>query len=164
MVNTGCGPERALTASCSLLASLPTDVDDWITTQRRYLYGNPQMQDIALIDPSMSKFIWSARHCSVGWRDFATGSADQGASDDAVGRSLGAFAGFASSSNGIPNEESVMSTSQSRGQAPRIASREEWLAARIALLVKEKELTAMKDRLAAERHLEHNAAHGGGAQ
>jgi predicted dithiol-disulfide oxidoreductase (DUF899 family) len=33
----------------------------------------------------------------------------------------------------------------------RIASREEWLAARIALLEKEKALTAMKDALAAER-------------
>jgi predicted dithiol-disulfide oxidoreductase (DUF899 family) len=44
-----------------------------------------------------------------------------------------------------------MSSDQFRGQAPRIVSREEWLAARIALLAGEKELTAMKDRLAAER-------------
>ena len=36
-------------------------------------------------------------------------------------------------------------------QVPRIGSREEWRAARIALLAKEKALTAMKDRLAAER-------------
>ena len=38
-----------------------------------------------------------------------------------------------------------------QGQMPRIGSREEWRAARIALLAKEKALTAMKDRLAAER-------------
>src|ERR1700730_4347002 len=44
-----------------------------------------------------------------------------------------------------------MSNDEPRRQAPRIASREEWRAARIALLAKEKELTAMKDRLAAER-------------
>ena len=44
-----------------------------------------------------------------------------------------------------------MSISQSRGQPPRIVSRDEWLAARIELLAREKELTAMKDRLAAER-------------
>jgi predicted dithiol-disulfide oxidoreductase (DUF899 family) len=44
-----------------------------------------------------------------------------------------------------------MSIDQSRGHAPHIVSREEWLAARIALLAAEKELTAMKDRLAAER-------------
>ena len=44
-----------------------------------------------------------------------------------------------------------MSTSQSRGQPLRIVSRDEWLAARIELLAREKELTAMKDRLAAER-------------
>jgi predicted dithiol-disulfide oxidoreductase (DUF899 family) len=50
-----------------------------------------------------------------------------------------------------PNEEREMSTSQSRGQPPRIVSRDEWLAARIELLAREKELTAMKDRLAAER-------------
>jgi predicted dithiol-disulfide oxidoreductase (DUF899 family) len=50
-----------------------------------------------------------------------------------------------------PNEEREMSTRQSWGQAPRIVSREEWLAARIELLAKEKELTAMKDRLATER-------------
>jgi hypothetical protein len=32
-----------MTASCSLLAvSLPTDAEDWITTKRRHLYGNPQ--------------------------------------------------------------------------------------------------------------------------
>jgi predicted dithiol-disulfide oxidoreductase (DUF899 family) len=43
-----------------------------------------------------------------------------------------------------------MNTDQSRGPV-RIASREEWLAARIALLEKEKALTAMKDTLAAER-------------
>jgi hypothetical protein len=42
MPSTGCGPV-ALTASCSLLAlSLPTDDEDWITTKRRDLYGNPQ--------------------------------------------------------------------------------------------------------------------------
>jgi hypothetical protein len=38
----GAGPS-ALTASCSFLAvSLPTDAEDWITTKRRHLYGNPQ--------------------------------------------------------------------------------------------------------------------------
>jgi hypothetical protein len=43
MPNTGCEPLRPLTASCSLLAvSLPTDAEDWITTKRRHLYGNPQ--------------------------------------------------------------------------------------------------------------------------
>src|SRR5262245_45708611 len=36
-------------------------------------------------------------------------------------------------------------------QEPRIVSREEWLAARRALLTKEKELTRLRDRLAAER-------------
>jgi alkanesulfonate monooxygenase SsuD/methylene tetrahydromethanopterin reductase-like flavin-dependent oxidoreductase (luciferase family) len=35
-----------------------------------------------------------------------------------------------------------MSIDQSRGHAPHIVSREEWLAARIALLAAEKELTA----------------------
>ena len=34
---------------------------------------------------------------------------------------------------------------------PRIASREEWLTARTALLTKEKELTRRRDALAAER-------------
>jgi predicted dithiol-disulfide oxidoreductase (DUF899 family) len=48
-------------------------------------------------------------------------------------------------------EEREVNTDQSRGQAPRIVSRGEWLAARIALLAGEKELTAMKDRLTAER-------------
>jgi predicted dithiol-disulfide oxidoreductase (DUF899 family) len=48
-------------------------------------------------------------------------------------------------------EEREMSTDQVRGPAPRIVSREEWLAARLELLGREKELTAMKDRLAAER-------------
>ena len=43
-----------------------------------------------------------------------------------------------------------MNTDQTNGPV-RIASREEWLAARIALLEKEKALTAMKDALAAER-------------
>jgi hypothetical protein len=43
MPNTGCEPLRPLTASCSLLAvSLPTDAEDWITTKRPHLYGNPQ--------------------------------------------------------------------------------------------------------------------------
>ena len=46
--------------------------------------------------------------------------------------------------------EQQMSEAQSR-QAPRVASREDWRAARIALLEKEKELTAMKDALAAQR-------------
>lgn len=44
-----------------------------------------------------------------------------------------------------------MSADPSARQAPRIASKEEWRAARIALLAKEKELTAMKDALAAAR-------------
>ncbi len=44
-----------------------------------------------------------------------------------------------------------MSTDQFGGQAPRIVSREEWVAARVELLDREKELTAMKDRVAAER-------------
>jgi predicted dithiol-disulfide oxidoreductase (DUF899 family) len=44
-----------------------------------------------------------------------------------------------------------MSVDQTGGLAPRIASKEEWRAARMALLAGEKELTAMKDRLAAER-------------
>ena len=35
---------------------------------------------------------------------------------------------------------------------PRVVSREEWLDARKALLAKEKELTRLRDRLAAERH------------
>jgi predicted dithiol-disulfide oxidoreductase (DUF899 family) len=43
-----------------------------------------------------------------------------------------------------------MNTDQPSGQA-RVASREEWRAARIVLLEKEKALTAMKDALAAER-------------
>lgn len=36
-------------------------------------------------------------------------------------------------------------------QSPRIVSREEWLDARKALQTKEKELTRLRDRLAAER-------------
>jgi predicted dithiol-disulfide oxidoreductase (DUF899 family) len=43
-----------------------------------------------------------------------------------------------------------MSTDRPIGPV-RIASREEWLAARIALLEKEKALTALKDALTAER-------------
>lgn len=34
---------------------------------------------------------------------------------------------------------------------PRVVSREEWLEARKALVAKEKELTRLRDRLAAER-------------
>jgi predicted dithiol-disulfide oxidoreductase (DUF899 family) len=44
-----------------------------------------------------------------------------------------------------------MSADPSPRQAPRIVSKEEWRAARIALLEREKELTAMKDALAAAR-------------
>jgi predicted dithiol-disulfide oxidoreductase (DUF899 family) len=44
-----------------------------------------------------------------------------------------------------------MSSDPSRRRPPRIVSREEWREARIALLAREKELTAMKDSLAAER-------------
>ena len=44
-----------------------------------------------------------------------------------------------------------MSADPSRRQAPRIVSKEEWRAARVALLEREKELTAMKDALAAAR-------------
>ena len=44
-----------------------------------------------------------------------------------------------------------MSADPSPRQAPRIVSKEEWRAARIALLAREKELTAMKDALAAAR-------------
>jgi predicted dithiol-disulfide oxidoreductase (DUF899 family) len=40
---------------------------------------------------------------------------------------------------------------QSAGKNPKIASREEWLAARKELLVKEKQLTRQSDALAAER-------------
>jgi predicted dithiol-disulfide oxidoreductase (DUF899 family) len=36
-------------------------------------------------------------------------------------------------------------------ESPRIVSREEWLVARRALLTKEKGLTRLRDRLAAER-------------
>jgi len=42
-----------------------------------------------------------------------------------------------------------MSNDPSQRRPPRIASREEWRASRIALLAREKELTAMKDSLAA---------------
>ena len=42
-----------------------------------------------------------------------------------------------------------MSSDLSRRRPPRIVSREEWREARIALLAREKELTAMKDSLAA---------------
>ena len=45
-----------------------------------------------------------------------------------------------------------MSNEPSR-RGPRVVSREEWRAARIALLAREKELTAMKDTLAAERRV-----------
>jgi predicted dithiol-disulfide oxidoreductase (DUF899 family) len=44
-----------------------------------------------------------------------------------------------------------MSADPSPRQAPRIVSKEEWRAERIALLGREKELTAMKDALAAAR-------------
>jgi predicted dithiol-disulfide oxidoreductase (DUF899 family) len=44
-----------------------------------------------------------------------------------------------------------MSADPSRRQAPRIVSKEEWRTARVALLEREKELTAMKDALAAAR-------------
>jgi predicted dithiol-disulfide oxidoreductase (DUF899 family) len=44
-----------------------------------------------------------------------------------------------------------MSADPSPRQTPRIVSKEEWRAARIALLAREKELTAMKDALAAAR-------------
>ena len=44
-----------------------------------------------------------------------------------------------------------MSNDPSRRWPPRIVSREEWSKARIALLAREKELTAMKDSLAVER-------------
>jgi predicted dithiol-disulfide oxidoreductase (DUF899 family) len=44
-----------------------------------------------------------------------------------------------------------MSADPSSRQAPRIVSKAEWRAARIALLAREKELTAMKDALAAAR-------------
>jgi predicted dithiol-disulfide oxidoreductase (DUF899 family) len=44
-----------------------------------------------------------------------------------------------------------MSADPSSRQVPRIVSKEEWRAARIALLAREKELTAMKDALAAAR-------------
>src|ERR1700722_4951506 len=50
----------------------------------------------------------------------------------------------------IRQEESKMSNDHPGGPI-RIASREEWRAARIALLEKEKALTALKDALAAER-------------
>ena len=40
---------------------------------------------------------------------------------------------------------------QSAGKNPKVASREEWLAARKELLVKEKQLTRQSDALAAER-------------
>jgi predicted dithiol-disulfide oxidoreductase (DUF899 family) len=48
-------------------------------------------------------------------------------------------------------EEREMSTDQFGGQPRRIVSREEWLAARLELLAREKELTAMKDHLALKR-------------
>ncbi|HEV7358681.1 MAG TPA: thioredoxin family protein [Steroidobacteraceae bacterium] len=44
-----------------------------------------------------------------------------------------------------------MANDESRAPPPRIVSKAEWRAARIALLAKEKELTAMKDAVAAER-------------
>ncbi len=44
-----------------------------------------------------------------------------------------------------------MANDESRAPPPRIVSKAEWRAARIALLTKEKELTAMKDAVAAER-------------
>jgi predicted dithiol-disulfide oxidoreductase (DUF899 family) len=44
-----------------------------------------------------------------------------------------------------------MANDESRAHQPRIVSKAEWRAARIALLTKEKELTAMKDALAAQR-------------
>jgi predicted dithiol-disulfide oxidoreductase (DUF899 family) len=44
-----------------------------------------------------------------------------------------------------------MSADPSPRHAPRIVSKEEWRAARIALLAREKELTAMKDAVAAAR-------------
>src|SRR3974390_2630241 len=44
-----------------------------------------------------------------------------------------------------------MSDVRSQRQAPRVVSREDWRAARIALLEREKQLTAMKDALAAQR-------------
>jgi predicted dithiol-disulfide oxidoreductase (DUF899 family) len=44
-----------------------------------------------------------------------------------------------------------MSDEQSQPRTPRVVSREEWCAARIALLAREKELTALKDALAAQR-------------
>ena len=44
-----------------------------------------------------------------------------------------------------------MSNAEARGLTPRIVSKKEWRAARIELLAAEKELSAMKDRLAAER-------------
>ena len=52
--------------------------------------------------------------------------------------------------SGIRQEEFEMKTHHPSGPV-RIASREEWRQARIALLAKEKALTAMKDALAAER-------------
>jgi predicted dithiol-disulfide oxidoreductase (DUF899 family) len=48
-------------------------------------------------------------------------------------------------------QECEMNDVTARAKAPRVVSREEWRAARIALLTREKELTAMKDRLSAER-------------
>jgi len=44
-----------------------------------------------------------------------------------------------------------MANEESRASPPRIVSQAEWRAARIALLTKEKELTAIKDAIAAER-------------
>ena len=44
-----------------------------------------------------------------------------------------------------------MANDELRAPPPRIVSKAEWRAARIALLTKEKELTAMKDAVAAER-------------
>lgn len=51
----------------------------------------------------------------------------------------------------IQTEERKMSIDQPRGETPLVVSKAEWRAARIALLAREKELTARKDRLAAER-------------
>ena len=44
-----------------------------------------------------------------------------------------------------------MANDESRASPPRIVSQAEWRAARLALLSKEKELTAMKDAVAAQR-------------
>jgi hypothetical protein len=42
MPNTGCGPWGADRSLLAAVLPLPTDADDWITTQIRHLYGNPQ--------------------------------------------------------------------------------------------------------------------------